>query len=173
MKDKYIYDKVKNKNAIRVLYKKAGQIPEVKIIDNIQKLKKAIISKRLEIVPYENAFIICKYKKPKLNVPINIFLPLNSIGGDLIVVKIDKKAREFKGLSQEDIIWYTEDLIRKSANTKQGQVQNILQDNSNKSCEKNSSIKPMSSSFENNLINILINIELTLASILNGGKRNA
>ena len=101
-KDINILNKAKNKNAIRVLYKKAGQAPEVKIISNVQRLKRAIIHKKLHIVPYENLFIICKHKKPKLNVQQNIFLPLNSIGGDLIVVKIDRKSREFKGLSQED-----------------------------------------------------------------------
>lgn len=40
MKNRYIYEKDKNKNAIRVIYKKPGQAPEIKIIDNIQKLKK-------------------------------------------------------------------------------------------------------------------------------------
>ena len=43
----YIYEKAKNKNAIRVIYKKPGQAPKIKIIYNIQKLKKAIITKKL------------------------------------------------------------------------------------------------------------------------------
>lgn len=37
MKDRYIYEKDKNKNAIRVIYKKPGQASKFKIIDNIQK----------------------------------------------------------------------------------------------------------------------------------------
>ena len=169
--NRYIYEKAKNKNAIRVIYKKPGQAPKIKIIDNIQKLKKTIITKKLEIIPYESAFIICKYKKPKLNVPINIFLPLHSIGGDLIVVNIDKKQREFKELSQDDLLWYTEDLIRKNANTKQYEVQNTLPKKSNKSCENNSSTPLLALSFENSLINILTNIEFALANML-GGKRD-
>lgn len=112
--NKDVINKAKNKNTIRVLYKKVGQAPEVKIIHNLQNLKKAVINKKLSIIPYENLFIVCKYSKPKLNIPVNVFLPLNGISGDLIVVKIDRKKREFKGLSQEDIVWYSQDLINKS-----------------------------------------------------------
>lgn len=55
--------KLKNKNfttfptekePIRVLYKKVGQAPEVKIINDIFKLKKFIVMKDLSIIPYEN-----------------------------------------------------------------------------------------------------------------------
>ena len=99
-------------------------------------------------------------------------MPLHSIGGDLIVVNIDKKQREFKELSQDDLLWYTEDLIRKSANTKQYEVQNTLPKKSNKSCENNFSTPPLALSFENSLINILMNIEFALANILNGGKKD-
>lgn len=168
-KDINILNKAKNKNAIRVLYKKAGQAPEVKIISNVQRLKKAIIHKKLHIVPYENLFIICKHKKPKLNVPQNIFLPLNSIGGDLIVVKIDRKSREFKGLSQEDVIWYSEDLIRKSSGNT-NTIQNTLQKNFARDYEKSSDIKTASTNFENTLINVLVDIELILASMIGNNK---
>lgn len=168
-KDINILNKAKNKNAIRVLYKKAGQAPEVKIISNVQRLKRAIVHKKLHIVPYENLFIICKHKKPKLNVQQNIFLPLNSIGGDLIVVKIDRKSREFKGLSQEDVIWYSEDLIRKSSGNT-NTIQNTLQKNFARGYEKNFDGKTVSTNFENTLINVLMDIELILASILKNRK---
>ena len=45
----------------------------------------------------------------------NIFLPLRRIIGDLVVVNIDKKSREFQSISQEDIIWFSKDLTSKSA----------------------------------------------------------
>lgn len=115
LRNKYIYDKANNQNSIRVLYKKSGQPPEVRIINNVQNLKKAIIIQNLNIIPYEDLFIICKYAKPVLNTSINVFLPLTGICGNLIVVRIDKNKREFKGLSQEDIIWYSQDLINKSS----------------------------------------------------------
>ena len=111
---KIITAKANNKNKIRVLYKQVGQAPEVKIINNVFRLKKEIIKKNLEIIPYQSLFIICKNKKTKLNRETNIFLPLNVITGDLIVVKINKKKREFESLSQEDVIWYSQDLINKS-----------------------------------------------------------
>ena len=46
-----IIEKSKNTTPIRVLYKKTGQPPETKIIDNIFKLKKAILKRKLEIIP--------------------------------------------------------------------------------------------------------------------------
>ena len=56
LKKKNIIPKTQNTNSIRVLYKKVGQTPKVKIINNIYKLKKAIIQKKLDIVPYEKLF---------------------------------------------------------------------------------------------------------------------
>ena len=49
LKKKNIIPKAENTNSIRVLYKKVGQTPKVKIINNIYKLKKAIIQKKLDI----------------------------------------------------------------------------------------------------------------------------
>lgn len=87
------------------MYKKTGQAPETKIIDNVFKLKKAIINKHLAIIPYDNLYIICNNTKYVPNTNANIILTFRSIYGDLILVDIDKHKREFKGLSQEDIIW--------------------------------------------------------------------
>ena len=58
-KDNKIYAKSKNTNSIRVLYKKVGKAPEIKIIPNVFILKKAIVKKQLNIIPYEGAYIIC------------------------------------------------------------------------------------------------------------------
>ena len=48
---------------IRVLYKKVGQIPEVKIISDVYKLKKAIVQRNLDIISYEKLFIVCHNKR--------------------------------------------------------------------------------------------------------------
>lgn len=114
---KTLIDKAKNNAPIRVLYKKTGQPPETKIIDNVFKLKKAIVKKNLTIIPYENLYIICNNIKFIENEKANIVLTFSSIYGDLILVDIDKKGREFKGLSQEDIIWYSRDLMNKTCNS--------------------------------------------------------
>jgi len=165
---KYIIAKAKNNDSIRVIYKKAGQAPEVKIINNIFKLKKLIIERNLEIIPYENLFIICNNKKLIKNKIRNIFLTFRSIYGDLILVKIDPKEREFKSLSQEDIIFFSKDLINKSPINNQN---NINKKNTRKiteyyerGFEENRYNK--SNNFENTLINVLNNLELILTNIL-------
>lgn len=116
-KEKYITAKSNNSSPIRVLYKKTGQAPEVKIIDNVLRLKKAIVKKNLDIIKYETIYIICtnKKKQDKTKNP-NIILDFYNITGDLILIAIDKNKREFKGLSQEDIIWYTQSLMNKTIN---------------------------------------------------------
>lgn len=177
-KEHEILKKAKNTNPIRILYKKSGQSPEVKIINNVLNLKKFIIKKNLDIIPYETVYIICtKLKNQDKTKAPNIVLDFYSIIGDLILVDIDRKKREFKGLSQEDVIWYTQDLINKSfnnnANTttkfvykskKQKEILNFGRDLENDySNNKN---------FETSLLQVLTNIELVLASILKDNKES-
>ena len=83
---------------IRVLYKKVGQVPKVKIIYNVTKLKRAIVKQNLKIIPYENLYIICKNPKQIQNMRTNIVLTFFSIYGDFILIDIDRKKREFKSL---------------------------------------------------------------------------
>lgn len=166
--DTHLIYKAKNTNSVRVLYKKVGQVPEVKIINNILRLKKAIIQKNLDIIPYETVYIICHNKKLMEYMKPNIFLPLKRIAGDFILIDIDKKKREFKSLSQEDIIWYTKNLINKSPITTSKNI-NIpkitnIKDIYERGFEDNRNTK--SNSFEITLLNILTNLELVLASIL-------
>lgn len=161
-----LIDKAKNTNSIRVLYKKVGQVPEVKIINNIIKLKKAIIQNNLDIIPYETVYIICHNKKLMGYMKPNIFLPLKKISGDFILIDINKNEREFKSLSQEDIIWYTKDLINKSPITtsKINNIKYIYE----RGFEDNRNTK--SNNFETTLLNALTNLELVLASILKNNK---
>lgn len=160
---------------IRVLYKKVGKAPEVKIVD-IYKLKKFIVKNKLDIVPYEKLFIICHNKSNSLDMLPNIYLPLRGISGSFIVVDIDRKKREFKSLLQEDIIPYTQDLINKSAQTKNNLISekyiNNFNDNYERGFEENRFSKP--NNFEKTLITVLINLELVLTSILkkNGDDKN-
>ena len=166
-----IPSKAKNNSLIRVLYKKQGQAPEVKIINNVFKLKKAIVKRNLDIIPYEKLYIICNSKKSMLGRKSNIILTFNSVYGDMILVNIDKKEREFKGLSQEDIIWYSQDLIKKSAHTNSNSIKKTFQNNFTQIKERDYQGISYSSNFENSLINVLINIELILASLLKNPKK--
>lgn len=176
MKDKYfnknIIKKSNNTCQLRVLYKKTGQVPEVKIIHNIFKLKKAIIKRNLDIIPYETVYIICNNRKKqnKIIAP-NIILDFYHVSGDLILVAIDKSEREFKGLSQDDIIWYTKDLINKASNTtlistKTTSLRNF-KEFYERNFERDMDISSKSTSFEKNLIDVLTNIELVLTTLLN------
>lgn len=153
---------------IRVLYKKVGQVPEVKIINNVSKLKKSIIKNNLDIIPYETVYIICHNKKSMEYMKPNIFLSLKRIAGDFVLIDIDRKKREFKSLSQEDIIWYTRDLINKAPINTLKKVNipkiNNIQDIYERGFEDNRNA--ISSNFENTLINVLNNLELVLAMIL-------
>ena len=160
--------KSSSKIPIRVLYKKVGQAPEVKIISDVYKLKKAIIQRNLDIIPYEKLFIICHNKKTNSNMFPNIFLPFNRILGDFIVVGIDKKEREFKSISQEDIIWYSKDLINKSPvnrtkNSSKKKSTNIT-DIYERGFEDYRYYKP--NNFEKTLISVLIDLELLLSKVL-------
>ena len=103
-----------NNKPIRVLYKQTGKTPVVRIIKNPLVLKKAIINRNLEIIPYENLFIICNNKKIMSSMALNIFLSLFSIRGDFILIRINRKTRQFESLSQEDILWYSKALMNRS-----------------------------------------------------------
>ena len=153
---------------IRVLYKKVGQVPEVKIINNVSKLKKSIIKNNLDIIPYETVYIICYNKKSMEYMKSNIFLSLKRIAGDFILIDIDKKKHEFKSLTQENIIWYTKDLINKAPINTFKKVNipkiNNIQDIYERGFEDHRNAK--STNFENTLINVLNNLELVLAMIL-------
>lgn len=151
---------------IRVLYKKVGQTPEVKIINDVYTLKKAIVQRKLDIISYEKLFIICNNRKTSFYMLPNIFLPLNRISGDLIVVKIDQKEREFKSLSQEDIISYSQDLINKSPPTKAAISKKRIKITDIYERDFEDGRFDKSINFEKTLINVLINLQLVLTTIL-------
>lgn len=111
-----LFTKAKNKNKIRVLYKKTGKNPRVRIIPDIQILKRSIITRKLDIIPYQNVFLICNNQKYMQTSKINVVFDFFHISGDLLVVQIDRQKREFESLSQEDIAWYTSDLMYRSFN---------------------------------------------------------
>ena len=145
----------------QVLYKEVGKNPEVRIINNIQKLKKEIINKNLIIIPYESAFIICNNQELMKDMPLNIALVLGSVSGDFILVNIDKKEREFKSLSQDDIIWYYQSLNNNSFNNSSQSMPISFQKTFNKKFFENKN-----GDYEKTLISILSNIEIILSKFL-------
>ena len=106
----------------------------------------------------------------------NIALPFRSINGDLILVDIDKKEREFKGISQEDVIWYVKDLINKSYKNNNTNNSKPIQKETREKTLVNNSYNERgfeynnNTSFERSLIQVLVNIELVLANLLKSEK---
>lgn len=104
----------------------------------------------------------------------NIFLPLRRIIGDLVVVNIDKKSREFQSISQEDIIWFSKDLTSKSAkivkiNSQQRKSNFPFIYERGVGNNKYNDSPP----FDKLLMSMLINIQLALATVLkNNGDDN-
>lgn len=134
-KNRYIAIKANNTTPIRVLYKKVGQLPKIMVLDNVFKLKKFIVKRNLDIIPYQTAYIICNKKELMKNMTPNIVFSFNSIKGDFILVNIDEDKREFESLSTEDITWYASDLINKSFKNIQLVQANMLKNEGDESNE--------------------------------------
>lgn len=164
-----LYEKSKKKDAIRVLYKPVGKNPRVRIIPNVQILKKAIINREFDIIPYQNVFLICNNQDYMKTALINVVFDLFHISGDLLVVQIDKETRKFQSLSQEDISWYTSDLIYRSFNPKTIKPKarnNITSFESYLPQKEKLIVEEENCNFQTALIQTLTNMELTLASLL-------
>lgn len=159
---------------LRVLYKKVGLAPQVKIINDVENFKKSIVLEKLDIIPYKHVFIICNNQEHKTQMPVNVFFSLSNIAGDLLVVDIDKNNREFKSLTLDQILYYSKDLLGSEPNKVQG----------NNNCNvkskmtKNGNYAPYErdietdgtqleqTNFAKSIIHILVNIELMLANLL-------
>lgn len=155
---KYIIDKSNNHKPIRVLYKKSGMLSQIKIIEDVSKLKRFIVKRNLDIIPYEDVFLICNKQKLLKNIKPNVVFTFSHISGDLILVKIDKKRREFKGLSQEEALFYSIDLANKSYRNSTNKIK--------KKCANNNLENINSNNFEDTMINSIANIELVLITLL-------
>ncbi len=167
---------IKDKNIqLRVLYKKVGQAPQVKIINDIDNFKKSVVLEKLDIIPYKKVFIICNNQKYKMQMPINVFFSLNNIAGDLLVVDIDKNNREFKSLTQDQLLYYSKDLMGREPNKVQynnnhnTKIKTAKNDNYvsyERDIEADNTQQLVQANFEKSIIHILVNIELMLANLL-------
>lgn len=169
MKNRYqknLINKANNTNQLRVLYKQVGKNPKIKIINDLSKLKRMIIQNSFEIIPYEDIFIVCNNKKISKSMPINIIFPFSHIAGSLILVRIDKIKREFRSLSQDDIIWYAKDLINKSYGANKSSILQKANKKYAENHERTIENDNTSFSFEKAIINVLINIERALIALI-------
>lgn len=103
--------------------------------------------------------------------PINVVFDFFHISGDLLVLQIDKENREFESLSQEDILWFTDNLNYRSFNMKVPKAKkkpnsNLINIEEYLPKKQKEIVETSSCNFETALIKTLTNIELTLASSL-------
>lgn len=99
---------------MRVLYKKVGESPVVKIIDSSLKAKQELVGGLIEVVPYEDVLIVCNDEGKILNMPPNVVFDYDYIAGDFFVIGDDYENGDFKSLSKEEIKRYKEDLEKRA-----------------------------------------------------------
>lgn len=99
---------------MRVLYKKVGENPVVKIIEASLKAKQELVGGLIEVVPYEDVLIICNEEGKILNMPPNVVFDYDYIAGDFFVIGDDYKNGDFKSLTKEEIEYYKKDLEKRA-----------------------------------------------------------
>lgn len=104
---------------IRMLYKKTGELPIIRILDNMTKIKEQIVKGNFTMIRYDDFIIICETKKQNANFVPNIVLNLKNITGDFILIGYDPKQKDFRSLTMQEVFVYFENLERKSFNYNQ------------------------------------------------------
>lgn len=95
---------------MRVLYKKVGENPVVKIINASLEAKQELVGGLIEVVPYEDVLIICNEEGKILNMPPNVVFDYDYIAGDFFVIGDDYEHGDFKSLTKDEIEYYKKDL---------------------------------------------------------------
>lgn len=103
----------KEKN-LRILLKRVGREPEVKVIENTLRAKQMLVSGLIEVIPYDKVLLVCNDEGKLLNFLPNINLGYDYIAGDCFLVGDDYKNADFKSLTDEEIQKYTKRLKEQS-----------------------------------------------------------
>ena len=99
---------------MRVLYKKVGENPVVKIINASLEAKQELVGGLIEVVPYEDVLIICNEEGKILNMPPNVVFDYDYIAGDFFVIGDDYEHGDFKSLTKDEIEYYKNDLSKRA-----------------------------------------------------------
>ena len=99
---------------MRVLYKKVGENPVVKIINASLEAKQELVGGLIEVVPYEDVLIICNEEGKILNLPPNVVFDYDYIAGDFFVIGDDYEHGDFKSLTKDEIEYYKNDLSKRA-----------------------------------------------------------
>lgn len=100
---------------IKVLYKRAGKKPIVKVIPDTLEAKQQLVGGLIEVIPYtDDTLLVCNDEGKILNLKNNVCFTYDYIAGDCFVIGDDYKNAGFRSLTNEEIIKAKEDLLNKS-----------------------------------------------------------
>lgn len=106
---------MENKEII-VVYKEVGKSPLLMKISNNTETLKVLVGGEIELLPYENVFIVCKKDreslKPNISLNINYGNAVFSIRGNILIINKDND--NFKSLSKEQALKYAKLLVEQS-----------------------------------------------------------
>lgn len=106
---------MENKEII-VVYKEVGKTPLLMKISNNTETLKVLVGGEIELLPYENVFIVCKKDreslKPNISLNINYGNAVFSIRGNILIINKDND--NFKSLSKEQALKYAKLLVEQS-----------------------------------------------------------
>ncbi len=121
-------EEYKTKELLRILYKKVGKLPKVKIIKNTLEAKQELVKGLIEVIPYKDMLLICNEEGKLLNESPNVIFDFDYIAGDCFVVGDDYENGDFKSLTNEQIEIAKADLTKRSFKPK---IQGIQRTNTN------------------------------------------
>lgn len=151
---------------ICVLYKKIGELPTIKLLENINQIKEQIVKGNLLMIRYDDCIIICDPQKQNKGFVPNIVFTFNNIAGNLILIGYDKKKKDFRSLSNNEIFYYFDDLNRKSFKYNKykkwkNRINKCTSTNNNSSNEDDNQIQKEKSNTNTNL-NMVLDIQKTI-----------
>lgn len=98
---------------LKVLYKEVGELPKVLKIENTLEAKQKLVDGLIEVIPYQDALIICNEEGKLLNMDANLIFDYDYIAGNCFIVGDDYQNGDFKSLTSEQIKIFTKDLIKR------------------------------------------------------------
>ena len=101
---------------LRILLKRFGRDPEVKVIENTLKAKQMLVGGLIEVIPYGDVLLVCNEEGKLFDFPPNLRFDYDYIAGDCFVVGDDYENADFRSLTDEEIEKYTKDLKERSFN---------------------------------------------------------
>lgn len=104
-----------NEHQIKILLKRVGKAPIVKVIENTLEDKQSLVGGLIEVVPYlDDTLLICNEEGKITNLEPNVAFEYDYIAGDCFVIGDNYENGDFKSLTPEEIDKSKYDLSRRS-----------------------------------------------------------